>query len=37
VIVYFVARPPQASDRPETFDAIGDEGLEPMRRGPGPA
>jgi hypothetical protein len=37
VIVYFLARPPQASDRPGTLDAIGDEGLEPVRRRQGPA
>jgi uncharacterized membrane protein YhaH (DUF805 family) len=32
VIVYFIARPPQASDRPETLDAVGDEHLETMQR-----
>jgi hypothetical protein len=37
VIVYFIARPPQASEVPETLDAIGDETFEPIRRRHGPA
>jgi hypothetical protein len=37
VIVYFVARPPQASDRPATLDPIGDQSYEPVRRRHGPA
>jgi hypothetical protein len=37
VIVYFVARPPQATDRPATLDGIGDQAYEPIRRRHGPA
>jgi hypothetical protein len=37
VIVYFVARPPQPTDRPATLDPIGDESFEPIRRRHGPA
>jgi hypothetical protein len=37
VIVYFVARPPQATDRPATLDPIGDQSYEPVRRRHGPA
>jgi hypothetical protein len=36
-IVYWVARPPQATDRPTTLDAVGDESFEPIRRRHGPA
>ena len=36
-IVYWVARPPQASDRPTTLDGVGDESFEPIRRRHGPA
>jgi hypothetical protein len=37
VIVYFVARPPQPTDRRATLDPIGDETYEPIRRRHGPA
>jgi hypothetical protein len=37
VIVYFIARPPQATDRPATLDGIGDQAYEPIRRRHGPA
>jgi hypothetical protein len=37
VIVYFIARPPQPTDRPATLDAVGDESYEPIRRRHGPA
>jgi len=37
VIVYFVARPPQPTDRSATLDPIGDESFEPIRRRHGPA
>ena len=37
VIVYFVARPPQATDRPATLDPLGDQSYEPVRRRHGPA
>jgi hypothetical protein len=37
VIVYFVARPPQATDRPATLDGLGDQSYEPIRRRHGPA
>ena len=37
VIVYFVARPPQPTDRPPTSDAVGDQSYEPIRRRHGPA
>ncbi|HEY0364088.1 MAG TPA: PLD nuclease N-terminal domain-containing protein [Solirubrobacteraceae bacterium] len=37
VIIYFVARPPQPTDRAPTLDGIGDESLEPIRRRHGPA
>jgi hypothetical protein len=37
VIVYFVARPPQPTDRRATLDPIGDETHEPIRRRHGPA
>jgi hypothetical protein len=36
-IVYWVARPPQATDRPTTLDGVGDESFEPIRRHHGPA
>jgi hypothetical protein len=36
-IVYWVARPPQPSDRPTTLDGVGDESFEPIRRRHGPA
>jgi hypothetical protein len=35
VIVYFIARPPQATDRTETLEPlVGEESFEPMRHGP---
>jgi hypothetical protein len=37
VIVYFVARPPQPTDRPATLDGVGDQSFEPIRRRHGPA
>jgi hypothetical protein len=38
VIIYFVARPPQPTDRGgSTLDPIGDESYEPIRRRHGPA
>ena len=37
VIIYFVARPPQPTDRAATLDGVGDESLEPIRRRHGPA
>ena len=37
VIIYFIARPPQPTDRGATLDPIGDESLEPIRRRHGPA
>ena len=37
VIIYFVARPPQPTDRGGTLDPIGDESYEPIRRRHGPA
>jgi hypothetical protein len=37
VIVYFVVRPPQPTDRRATLDPIGDETYEPIRRRHGPA
>jgi hypothetical protein len=37
VIVYFVARPPQPTDRAASLDGIGDESFEPIRRRHGPA
>jgi hypothetical protein len=36
-IVYWVARPPQPTDRRATLDAVGDESFEPIRRRHGPA
>jgi hypothetical protein len=36
-IVYWVARPPQGTDRPTTLDGLGDESFEPIRRRHGPA
>jgi hypothetical protein len=36
VIIYFVARPPQPTDRAATLDAVGDESFEPVRRRHGP-
>jgi hypothetical protein len=36
VIVYFIARPPQPTDRPATSDAVGDQSYEPIRRRHGP-
>jgi hypothetical protein len=37
VIIYFVARPAQPTDRAATLDGIGDESYEPIRRRHGPA
>lgn len=37
VIIYFIARPPQATDRPATLNSVGDESFEPIRRRHGPA
>jgi hypothetical protein len=37
VIVYFIARPPQATDRPASLDPLGDQSYEPIRRRHGPA
>lgn len=37
VIVYFVARPPQPTDRGATLDGLGDDSFEPIRRRHGPA
>ena len=37
VIVYFIARPPQAADRPASLDPLGDQSYEPIRRRHGPA
>jgi hypothetical protein len=37
VIIYFVARPPQPTDRAPSLDGIGDESFEPIRRRHGPA
>ena len=37
VIIYFIARPPQPTDRAATLDGIGDESYEPIRRRHGPA
>ena len=37
VIIYFIARPPQPTDRGGTLDPIGDEAYEPIRRRHGPA
>lgn len=37
VVIYFIARPPQPTDRRGTLDPIGDESLEPIRRRHGPA
>jgi len=37
VIVYFIARPPQPTDRPPTLDGVGDQSYEPIRRRHGPA
>jgi Phospholipase_D-nuclease N-terminal len=37
VIIYFVARPPQPTDRGPTLDGVGDESFEPIRRRHGPA
>lgn len=37
VIVYFIARPPQPTDRAATLDGLGDQSLEPIRRRHGPA
>jgi hypothetical protein len=37
VIVYFIARPPQPTDRPATLDGLGDQSYEPIRRRHGPA
>jgi hypothetical protein len=36
VIVYFIARPPQATDRPASLDPLGDQSYEPIRRRHGP-
>jgi hypothetical protein len=36
VIIYFIARPPQPTDRPATSDAVGDQSYEPIRRRHGP-
>jgi hypothetical protein len=37
VIIYFVARPPQPTDRAASLDPVGDESFEPVRRRHGPA
>ena len=37
VIIYFVVRPPQPTDRAATLDGLGDEFYEPIRRRHGPA
>ena len=37
VIVYFIARPAQPTDRAATLDGLGDQSLEPIRRRHGPA
>lgn len=37
VIMYFIARPPQPTDRGGTLDPIGDESYEPIHRRHGPA
>ncbi len=37
VIVYFVARPPQPTDRAASLDGLGDDSFEPIRRRHGPA
>jgi hypothetical protein len=37
VIIYFIARPPQPTDRAPTLDGVGDESFEPIRRRHGPA
>jgi hypothetical protein len=37
VIAYFIARPPQPTDRVATLDRLGDESFEPIRRRHGPA
>ena len=37
VIIYFVARPPQPTDRAASLDGVGDESFEPIRRRHGPA
>jgi hypothetical protein len=37
VIVYFIPRPPQATDRPATLDGLGDSSYESIGRRHGPA
>jgi len=37
VIMYFIARPPQPTDRAASLDGVGDESFEPIRRRHGPA
>jgi hypothetical protein len=37
VIVYFIARPPQATDRPATLDGLGDQPYESIGQRHGPA
>jgi hypothetical protein len=37
VIVYFIARPPQPTDRPPGLDTMGDQSYEPIGRRHGPA
>jgi hypothetical protein len=37
VIVYFIARPPQATDRPATLDGLGDQSYESIGQRHGPA
>jgi hypothetical protein len=37
VIIYFVARPPQPTDRAASLDGVGDESFEPIRRRHWPA
>lgn len=37
VIIYFIARPPQPTDRAASLNGLGDESFEPIRRRHGPA
>jgi hypothetical protein len=37
VIIYFIARPPQPTDRAASLNSLGDESFEPIRRRHGPA
>jgi hypothetical protein len=36
VIIYFIARPAQPTDRAMALDGVGDESFEPIRRRHGP-